>query len=93
LSQAFPFLKKEINSISEDSNQSFPALEIFCRLLELGADPNFCFTNGLYSKNYEQDLKRCSLWLALELPSETDAQYFYKSYVIQALLDYGASIP
>lgn len=93
LSQAFPFLKKEIHSISDDSNQSFPALEIFCRLLELGADPNFCFTNGLNSKNYEQDLKRCSLWLALELPSETNTQYFYKSYVIQVLLDHGASIP
>lgn len=93
LSQAFTFLKKEINSISEDSNQPFPALEIFCRLLELGANPNFCFTNGLYSKNYEQDLKRCPLWLALELPSETNAQYFYKNHVIQVLLDHGASLP
>lgn len=90
---AFSFLKKEIESIGEHSNNSFPALEVFCRILELGADPNFCFTNRLYPKEYEKALDRCPLWLALELPSETDAQYSYKNNVIQVLLDYGADLP
>lgn len=94
LSQAFTFLKKEINGIKEDSQQSLPALEIFCRLLELGANPNFWISSeGLNPKNYEQALNRCLLWLALELPAQTNAQYFYKNYLIQVLLDHGASIP
>lgn len=91
---AFSFLKKEIKNISECSNQSFPALEIFSRILELGAYTNFWISiEGLNPKNYEKALNRCPLWLALELPSETNAQYLYKNYVIQVLLDHGAVIP
>lgn len=94
LSQAFTFLKKEINGIKEDSQQSLPALEIFCRLLELGANPNFWISSeGLNPKNYEQALNRCLLWLALELPAQTNAQYFYKNYLIQVLLDHGVNLP
>lgn len=91
---AFSFLKREIKSIDECSNQSFSAFEVFCRILELGADPNFWIhTEGLNPKNYEQVLNRCPLWLALELPSQTSSQYLYKNSVIQVLLDYGAIMP
>lgn len=89
---AFDYLKTEIKNIDESSNK-FPALEVFCRILEIGADPNFCFTNGLYSQKYEEALNRCPLWLALELHTATNKQHLYKNYLIQTLLDFGATLP
>jgi hypothetical protein len=91
---AFNYIQNEINSLDKCSNHSFPALEMFSYILGKGANPNYWVpTEGLNSTNYERAIDLCSLWLALELPSETNAQYFYKNYVIKILLDYGASIP
>lgn len=91
---AFNFVQREINSLDKCLNHSFPALEMFSYILEKGANPNYWIpTEGLNSINYERALDLCPLWLALELPSETNVQYFYKKDVIKILLDHEASIP
>lgn len=88
---AFSFLKKEIKNIDKHSNQSLPALEIFCRILELGANPNFGQSTN--PTDYEDALCRSLLWQALELPEATKKQYLYKNHVVKILLDCGAIIP
>lgn len=91
---AFNFVQDEIKNIDNCFNHSFPALEMLSYILEKGANPNSWIPKeGLNSTNYERALDLCSLWLALDLPSVTNAQYFYKSYIVKILLDHGASIP
>jgi len=90
---AFSLLQEEIKNIDKFLNPSFPALEIFSYTLEMGANPNFWINKeGLNSENHEK-FNLCSLRLALELPSETNIQCFYKNHVIQLLVDHGAVMP
>lgn len=91
---AFNFVQDESKNIDNCFNHSFPALEMLSYILEKGANPNSWIPKeGLNSTNYERALDLCPLWLALDLPSVTNAQYFYKSYIVKILLDHGASIP
>lgn len=94
LRTAFIFLTHEIRELDGCLHNSFPALEMFFYILEKGTNPNYwILKEGLHPTNYQKALNQCCLWLALGLPSETNAQYFYKNYVIQVLLDHGAVIP
>ena len=86
---AFNFIQTEIQHLDGTLQSSFPAVEMLIYLLENGANPNDWIT----SKHYETAIDLCALSHVLELPADTNAQYFYKNYVIQNLLNYGAITP
>lgn len=91
---AFNYLQNEIKDLDGCLYQSYPALVMFSYILEKGANPNYWVPKeGLNATNYPRAIDLCSLWMALELPVKTNAQYFYKNCIIQLLLDHGAVIP